>query len=33
MIEAMQARNPDLHEAIVDAYETRMMEVAPKAAE
>ena len=30
MIEAMKERNPDLHEQIVDAYENRMMDIAPK---
>lgn len=30
IIGAMQERNPDLHEQIVDAYENHMMEIAPK---
>lgn len=32
MIEAMKERNPDLHEQIVDAYENRMMDIAPQEA-
>jgi hypothetical protein len=32
IIGAMQERNPDLHEQIVDAYESHMMAIAPKEA-
>jgi hypothetical protein len=32
IIGAMQERNPDLHERIVDAYENHMMAIAPKEA-
>ena len=32
IIGAMQDRNPDLHEQIVDAYETHMMAIAPQEA-